>query len=310
MAYKTDTQGTEANCAKVFSDMLVAYMAAHGWSAVETYTTGTQVAEVMKSASGDNGGVDYYVVIHRAADNSASLRLCLGETYDTGDHKLGKYVPHSTNAAPEATTYTWDSGGQVPVTENMTSNKLWGCELTIAAAGFSYWISCNAKRLVVATRISTIGYQAYAGMVENMLDETDHPSSAVALLLGTLSTDGNEVYYPSDYRNLAGMTREPGQASSGATNFAIGCRASNLAFGWPSLAGVNNANSVYAPGRYIATRIFGRSARAGGVYTPRFLLPADCIAVPRPDSVHGDTVSIGAKTYVQMAARMFVDDSV
>ncbi len=309
MAYKTDTQGTEANCAKVFSDMLVAYMAAHGWSAVETYTTGTQVAEVMKSASGDNGGVDYYVVIHRAADNSASLRLCLGETYDTGDHKLGKYVPHSTNAAPEATTFTWDSSGQVPNTANMAANKIDGCELIIAAAGFSYWISCNAKRLIVATRIVTSDFQVYAGMVENMLDETDHPSSAVALLLGTLGMNGNAGYPPSDYRNLTGMTREPGQASSDTPNFAIGCQTFNLAFGWPSLAGVNSANSIYDPDRYIATRIFGRSAR-GAVYTPRFLLPADCIAVPRPDSVHGDTVSIGAKTYVQMAVRMFVDDSV
>ena len=309
MAFITDVQGAEASCAQVFSDMLVAFMASNGWSKVETYTSGAQTAEVMKSSAGDNGGVDYYVVVFRNADNVPGLRLCLGETYDSGTHKLGRYVPNSTNAAPEATTYTWDSGGQVPIADNMTSNKILHCVVNIAAAGFSYWISCNAKRLIVATRVTATDYQVYAGMVENLLNTTDHPSSSVALLLSMLDAAGAIGEAPSrPSYNAGGMTREPGQGSSLVSNFAVGCQPSDVAFVWPSLLYIPTYDPVYQSG-HIATRIFGRGSRSM-VYEPRFLLPADCIAALRPNSVHGDTVSIGAKTYVQMGPKMFVDDSV
>jgi hypothetical protein len=188
--------------------------------------------------------------------------------------------------------------------------------LTIDTAGFTYWVSVSAKRIVVATRVGTTDYGIYAGMCDNLLSTTDFPYSSVCLGVG--NTGGSASLTTNTAASTTGfaMTREPGAPAAAAGNFAaylMGSTASGAL--WPNLTGAT-VDWPYKTGPLGGRKPLYSSRNATGQFIPRALLPVDIISVPRlTTAVNGDTISYGGKTYVRMCAGtttglLFVDNSV
>jgi hypothetical protein len=314
MSYTTNTQGSDSNCAATFLNTLSGIITAvPGWSLVETWTNSAKTAKVWKSAAAQNGGVDFYVVAYASAAGATSITFAICEAYDAANHKLQKYAPSSGSGITVSTadnTVT-DSAGVTP-----DSSTAYQSPITIDTGGFTYWVSVSAKRIVVATRVSTTDYGIFAGMCDNMLSTTDFPYSAVCLgvghPLGVSSLTNNTVATTTGFA----MTREPGAPSAATGNFAAVMLSSTVSWAlWPNLAGATS-DWPYKTGPLGGRKPLYSSRNASNQYIPRALLPVDIICVPRlTTAVNGDTISYGGKTYVRMCSGtteglLFVDNSV
>jgi len=279
---------------------------------VETYT-GVAPArwKVWKSAVADNGVKDFYISAYVATAASVSVYFGLAEDYDSvTNHTLMKYVPYdATSLTVNQTDYTvTDSPGKTPA----QYTGYYGCTLTISTGAYSYWFSINHHRIHVTTRISATDYGLYAGMTTNMLDETALPTSAVSLAL-MKQWDGSKTFNSYGVSSTyCGFTREPGQASTGLSNFSAIISSS---YGmWPYIAGSASYDSVYKAG-WMSGRIPIFSNRENtSLYYPRALLWPGHIFSPRNSSaVNGDSLTIGSTTYAMMrigsSGIVFVDTS-
>lgn len=313
MAYFADTHGASATAgADMAAIIKAAITSVSGWSFVETYTSGAHVVDIYKSAAAQNGVRDFYLFVYLYGPNDIYVMVKLAETYDAGANLMYRYVPRtgaSIAPDPDADYTIKDTNGESPDGSDSMSKYLYG-----SADGWSYWMSITAKRVVLATRHATSDWSIYAGLCDNVLDETAHPSSAVALLLSSGTVNATKSTSTTPDNSGGGFTREPGQASTGASNFSAFAHEYGYC-AWPYVYGVSNDDTtVYrTDGKRIASRCGLSSCRDGSLYYLRALFPEDVIYLPgtAAAAVNGDTVTIGAKTYVRMLNKsLFVDNSV
>jgi hypothetical protein len=313
MSYTTNTQGSDSNCATTFLGTLSGLITAvSGWSLVETWSSSGKTAKVWKSAAAQNGGVDFYVVAYASAAGATTITFAICEAYDSVNHKLQKYAPASGASITVSTSdnTVTDATGVLP-----DSATAYQSPLTIDTGGFTYWVSVSAKRIVVATRVSSTDYGIFAGMCDNLLNTTDLPYSSVCLGVG--ATTGTTLTNNASASTTGfSMTREPGAPSAATGNFAVVPMPSTSGTAlWPNLAGAT-VDWAYKPGPLGGRKPLYSSRNASTLYIPRALLPVDIICVPRlATAVNGDTISYGGKTYVRMCAGttaglLFVDNSV
>jgi hypothetical protein len=314
MGYLTAAKGNDANCATTFMADLDAFLQANGWSLVETYSP-SAVYNVYKSpAAGNSAGVDIYFWATRSSAGATTVYFGLAEGYSAATHYLTRYVPYANGLQPvAASNYTYDPTTGAIIT---TGSKFTVASVSISATGYTYWMSANANRIIIATRVSTTDCCAFAGATVNMLSTTDLPDSAVSLFVtgtnfgnGSAPSTSNTLYY------YGGFTREPGQASAANGNFGGQMQTTGYTSGgwWPFVYTAHTSSDVYKAD-YGAYRVPIFSQRNGSLMIPRALLDSSFIYVPKLStaSVNGDTVSYNGKTWVRMGIAsfpLFVDNA-
>lgn len=319
MAYTASSQAYSATPA---SDLLTTLdgliTAVSGWSLVETWTSGSKTAKIWKSAVAQNGVKDFYVVGYISSNTTNSLALKVCETWDAANKKMKDYSVGdgtSPNAAPAATTgCVTDATGVLP-----DSTQPYGPVVQFPAYGgaFPYWVSVTAKRIIVATRGGSTDYCVYAGLVDNLMNTTDHPWAEVALGNWLLGYSGTPSANTAGSTYGACMTREiPGLAAVRG-NFCM------PVYGQSTYPAVSTpAFTLLNTGKYYVARsaiIHGRTMATDSQVLLRAIFPEDLIVVPQlTASVNGDTVAYDGKTWVRMsfnggsggAYAVFVDNSV
>jgi hypothetical protein len=314
MGYLTAAKGNDANCAATFMADLDAFLQANGWSLVETYSPGA-VYNVYKSpAAGNSPGVDIYFWASRASAGATQVNFGLAEGYSAATHYLTRYVPYANGLQPvAASNYTYDPTPGAIIT---TGSRFTVASVSISATGYTYWMSANANRIAIATRVSTTDYFAFAGATVNMLSTTDLPDSAVSLFVtGNAAATYNPPSTGAAPCQYGGFSREPGQASAANGNFGGQMETTGYGYAgwWPFVLNAQAYGDAYKAD-YGAYRVPVFSQRNGTLMIPRALLDASFIYVPKLTSaaVNGDTVSYNGKTWVRMGTSslpLFVDNA-
>lgn len=302
MAYQTGTINN-ANGAKTLMDTLDTLIVANGYTLVETWTSSTKTANVYQ---GSSGGVTFYVSIYRASDAATTIGFCVGEVYDSVNHRMKDYVPANWNgsAIDAGDNTVTDTTGKAL---DGSTGGLWLPTLPSPASAFTYWASINAKRIHIAVRVGTTDNFIIAGTAENCINTTDLPNAATCVMLSSAGTTKSTNTAPQN--SFTGFTREPGKSGTAAT---VDFAGSLTADAFP-LIGSNAANNddVYKSG-FLAGRAYVTRNRCLA-HIPHALL-WDTICIPHAaSSVNGDTSTIGAKTYVRMGMagyHFFVDNAV
>lgn len=309
MAYSTGTTESDSYPAKTFMESIIhPLMTANGWTYVEEYVSSGRTARIYKSPATGNGVADFYVTVYRSSDSGTAVAFGVGEVYDTGTHRLMKYAPYSSNTVPNSSDYTIvDASGKDPTLGE--SSSFYNPSVNLSTTGHSWWLSVNVKRLIVATRVASTDYQVYVGLVDNLIDTSLYPSAAVPILIYQGDSAGSSSSGAD--RNGAAMTREPGQTAATSANWAVyhtGISFSYYETTWPG-GMYHDYDPLWTGGKHLVYRVPIRAAR-DGLKLPRALFPADVVILPRLSSVHGDTITLDGKTWVQMMPRMFVDTTV
>lgn len=271
MTYTASSQGAQANCASVFAASLDTLLLAAGFTAVETWTSAAKTAMIYKSAAaGNTFGADWYFSVYRTADNATGLSFSVGEVWDTGTHKFRNYAPTVTTMTPTGLFAVNDATGLLP-----DASTLFKASITISAAGFSWWVSANPNRVVIADRVGASDSAVYFGLYDDLLPVALSP---FPLCSTTLAGAGNS----------GSFTREPGATTSTASAFGLNVGSSTQ---WSPMM----ATSVdLYQGKYIPARAAIWSTRAGGQATASGLrgLLKSVVYCAIPSAVNGDTLAV------------------
>lgn len=291
MTYISATQSASATPAKDFQETTVHNaLTANGFTYVEAVVSGG-TARVYLSPSASNGIIDWYLITYRASDAATQVAFSVCELYNSTTHLMRAYIPTSGASVPNAADlYRYnDATGVGPASSSYSRFSL-----NISAATFSYWMSVNAGRLVISTRIGSTDQGYYLGLCDNLLPTATLPSASVQLVATPL-TDNTGTAGPSS----GGCTREPGQTASTAQNWTANVRLSaGLGFGFHT-----GTADVYTSRLYASQAAFF-SARAASS-SPRGLLRGVVAFLPT-GAVAGDTATLtdlsgSTKTYTCFA---------
>lgn len=282
MAYVTGTASASAVPAKDFMvNVLHGNLTANGFTYVEEVVSSTVTARVYLSPSASNGLIDWYLIVMRASDGAGTVQFSVCELYNSTTHLAKAYIPVTGASVPNAADlYRVNDATGINLASGTGSYSRH--LITITTTTFSYWLSINSGRVVIATRVGATDYQVYCGLADNILPTATLPSASVQListnLLENVSTSG-----PSQ----GGCTREPGQTASVAQNWTANIRSG---YGNATLFGfVSPSVDVYTSRQYAASLAFF-TAR-GTSTTPRGLLRGIVVFVPA-GAVAGDTATL------------------
>lgn len=189
----------------------------NGWEFVETWTSGTKVANVYKSSSVSNSvSSDFYVATYRAATDSTSVIVLLFEDWDAVNKKAKKYAPVSgagitvdvaDNTVTDAVGVLLDSATlqrQVSIPVRVSISTTYVSDITI-------------NRIIVAPTNylpNDVSVVVYAGVFNSVLQTSADP---VPLVL--LNFRGHFSTYQS--KNYGSSTREPGAPTTATYNFNV-----------------------------------------------------------------------------------------
>lgn len=291
MTYTAGTQGASATPALAFMNTLDPLLVAAGFTFVETVVpSGTVTARVYKSPAAGNGVGDFYLVMRRTSDAATNVNFHIAEDWDTATKRLKKYIPNQgnvPNVAPNAAAgYTVNDATGIVVDAQLTS------PVSLNTTGFSYWVSANAQRVIVATRVGTQDTAMYAGLFDETLPGTVAGTGfpLICTIMGT-TTAGAQG---SPNTAGGGFTREPAATTAVSANFGASVNAAGL-WGFST----TNVDSLYT-GLGYASRAAVLTQRVNGQNSPRGLLKDVLYYGAAPSAVNGDTITTGGKTYTRM----------
>jgi hypothetical protein len=262
---------------------------ANSWTAVETWTSSTKVANVYKSPAGSNTvGVDFFLVVYRSATTTTTVSFRLCEAYDLANHKLQKYVPNSgagitVNATDNTVT---DATGVLP-----DSSTGFGVAIeTPLSTSRTYLLDVDVNRMILGVSLtaSTSNTFVYAGVADSMLTTAADPVCLVLMnqYCGNVAVAGG------------GSTREPGTPAPATGNFRLVGNGDGPSF-YYAFAPYSNTISattatIYAGDLYRpnpSASIYLNSGRDGN--SPRCTLQN--IVTCRSGGAIGDTLSTAQK---------------
>lgn len=238
MTFVSGTVSLSSNFAKDLMELYVhPNMTAAGFTYVEELTTsGTQ--RVYKSPVASNGVGDWYLSVHRAANNSTSISFAVSEDYDSTGHLMKKFAPMPGSVTASQTLPAdfshYTTAGVAPSTLTHTNFSL-----DCATATFLYMISFNTKRCVITTR-STANRILYAGLYEPTLPGL---ANHFPLMIASNTSTGS----PS----TCSYSREMGTTTSAAAD-GNGAGTFTTRFDTGALAGYSLTSPVYATDGYLS----------------------------------------------------------
>ena len=285
MPYTAGTQGVQTNVASVFAATVNTALVAAGFTAVETYTVTTTTAVIYKSPAASNVfGSDWYLTTYRTADTAVLMSFGVSEVWDTGTKKMRNYALAGATRTPTASFAINDATGLAPSAAIPAS-------VTLAAAGFQYWISATCNRVVIATRVGAADTASYMGLYDDVLPVAISPFPLVAVKLLETSPAGV---------GQGGATREPNTTTSTANAFGVNIFSQYQPATTAST--VDLYRSTWVPGRSMLNT--SRSGASGSTGLRGYLKDT---AYLNTTAVNGDTIVVtdylgATKTYTAMGS--------
>lgn len=134
------------------------------YSHVEDHT-----ASSVKHRVWNNSGAGFHVILSHADDGTGNLSLRLAESYDSSANTVGYPALHNVSGYVRADYgYAATFGGAATGHSITTPSSF---TLNTNTTGFTYLISANSNRVIVATYTAGTAYGAfYAGKFETLLD--------------------------------------------------------------------------------------------------------------------------------------------
>jgi len=264
-----------------------------GWTAIETVVIGANTFKVWRCNGATNGfGTDFFLYLGRATAGTGNVTVRLSEAWDA----TGKLVLRGCYGGTNTSVLDSATGSRFGATTYAIDSANWSATTLTTATAFTYWIIATKDALIVQTSSGT--NIVYAGIyADNALVQAQQPTLRFPLALATFAG-------MSAPASSLGLTRIPG-ASNGSVNWNTVRGASATDAGVMGLAGsVDSASLAYPTwGAVVAAPIFlgagNMSSSAPTSFsailgTFKYLYAIGIGAAP----VRGDTVTIGADTYI------------
>jgi hypothetical protein len=198
-------------------------LTANGWSAVETWTSGTTQFDVFLSPGEYNGvGTDFYFAWGNASSTTASMSTCLFEEWDASGKKALKYAPgvslrgsqvvDSDKTVTDATGVSLDSSLLAPSVRSFKVPA--STEYTLVADVTVDRVIVGHSTFGVDNTVHSFGV-LYAGMYDTLVPVADDP---VPLCIW----NGSVFSGASDGASMVGVTREPLGSGTDVNNWGAG----------------------------------------------------------------------------------------
>lgn len=188
-------------------------MTTNGWTFVETWTSGTKVANVYKSpAAGNSVGVDFYVAFYRSTTTSV-LTVLLFEDWDAVNKKARKYAPASGSGITVNVTDNTVTDATGVLLDSATLSRVATVTLSSGVAQVIY-LDVDANKVVVANSSQASAAFAYAGVYESLLPASIDPVPLVVWNGSGHASGSSSALYGAS-------TREPTAPAVGQYNFQM-----------------------------------------------------------------------------------------
>lgn len=270
---------------------------------VLTTVSSSGIADVYKSPAASNQfGQDWYLILRRVGDFGAALFYQVAEGYNSTTHRATNYGGTGAAVTPTATTYVNPAAAAAP--ENICASAA-QVSLAPTAVPFTYWVSATADRVVVGVKTSVeTGF--YAGLYDDLLPAgtTQFPLVCCLIFSGVTAQSAQYAIGYGSSNLWGGFTREPLQVASLGQNFEAVIHngymrvISTLAVGGFT---PNTSTTTLYGNTCSAARVMigtGRTSLNLGDGLRGLLIGCVCSQL---NSVIGDTLTSGGKTYVRMA---------
>lgn len=298
MAYSSGTVAASPTPAEDFvaaGGVLDTALLAAGFSFVEAAPNYSNFrTRVYKSAQADNGVTDWYLIV-TVQTAGPTVALTVAEGYNTATHMPSAMAFAPTNTG---TAVVLNADG----TRNTVYDTSWpgtamsngAALLTVSGNGFSWWLSVNPERVVMATRNATTDNAGYAGLFDDWLGGGLQPKPLIVGSPGSSSGTSGQG---------GGTTRQPGVTVAGSV---------------PGALSRYMALSAYVPTRDYAHLITGKytayplTVHDGRRVSGSILGALKDVVQLNVTAVNGDTLTYQGKTYVNMRGNndCFVDTTV
>lgn len=285
MPFTSSSQGAQTNTSKYFMENGLHTALTAVYTYVEEWVSATKTARIYKSLAANNYvNKDWYLCTYRSSDTGTSVGLGVSEQYNTGTHVATNYAPGNGTYTPTAQFAVNDATGKAPDQWFHAS-----CSLPISAAGFQFWTSVTADRVIFGTRVGASDAATYVGLYD------DVQSSAISPFPLLLVNGGN-----SQSPGGGAATREPNTTTSTGNCFQIQGITAGGAAQFAS-TGIHYGSETYT-GKYWLARYEVQSvvssARIRGYYRDYWYGPTN--------GVNGDTLTAtingSSKTLSQIAS--------
>lgn len=316
MAYASGTVTSNATPATALISALEAQLSIHAaWAFVEEYVVATKTYRIWKNLGTANGfGSDWYLILTRLTAGTGNVDVQTCEVYDTATHTTLRPAPYEVFASPQTlmTPAADFSYGTAPnpltgVSGSAAGNdKLYPVTLGTSSTAYDYWFVLSSSNLTVVTRVTATVTTCHVGLFDTLVTST--PVDPFPLVITKM--EGTE----SNVTSVGAFTRMPRQQLSTVQyQFSMKDHTQQSYAWWTNQASVSQVGGAVAVATDILQNNRPVASRAITAHRLGATQPADVgfargllrhIALINVTGVAaGDTITIGADTWVYMGIR-------
>lgn len=316
MTYATGAITANATPSTALIAQIETTLSAHAaWQFVEEFIAGTMTYRVWRNLGTANGfGQDWYLIMHRLSSGTGNVFFAAAEQYSTTTHAHTHPCPaepqniSSTNGPIPDADFAYP-GGPYPLTGTVGylggTDKLFTVQMGTSTTAFDYYYTVTNTGLMIATKVVAVITAGAVGLFDSLLTGGT-PDPFPLMIVNIPQSQSSTV-------SAGAFSRMPRQQLSLPHQFSMQDHATSQASWWNvsvSVTVVGGAAAVssdrYQQNRPVACRVL-LSPRQGliqpaDVGFARGLMK-DMIMLNVTGVVVGDTVTIGADTYVYMGVR-------